>query len=188
MRRAERVGREHRWVGGCVLCRRPCRAAPDAVFVLKGPIRYQRMVGRLRAAEVVVCRTVMFRLDPSSRSVPWATCPAAAHPAASRTPPPRVAHLPDWHGAVSPTSGETHVCSVHMSKEKEAKPKVPAFIQRVMPGASSAELDDATSAFTQYLEVVLRLYARLKEQNNREGDSPDAGKYARVACDHQTQL
>jgi len=55
MARTEHVGREASLGWGDAWCRRQRRAAPDAVFVLKRPIRYQRMVGRSAAAEVVVC-------------------------------------------------------------------------------------------------------------------------------------
>ena len=80
-----------------------------------------------------------------------------------------------------------NVCSVHMSKEQDPKPQIPAFVQRVMPDASSADLDAATAAFAQYLSVVLRLYTRLKQRNSG-GDSREGGTYARVARDEQDRL
>ena len=81
-----------------------------------------------------------------------------------------------------------NVCSVHMSKEQDSKPQIPAFIRRVMPGASSADLDAATAAFAQYLSVVLRLYTRLKQQRDPQSDSREGKTYARVAHDKQDHL
>lgn len=81
-----------------------------------------------------------------------------------------------------------NVCSVHMSKEQDSKPQIPAFVRRVMPGASSADLDAATAAFAQYLDVMLRLYTRLKQQRNSESDSREGKTYARVARDEQDRV
>ena len=81
-----------------------------------------------------------------------------------------------------------NVCSAHMSKEHDAKPQILTFVRRVMPDATSADLDAATAAFAQYLSVVLRMYTRLKQQRDRQSDSREGKTYARVVHDKQDRL
>ena len=57
-----------------------------------------------------------------------------------------------------------------------------------MPEASSADIDAATAAFVQYLDVMLRLYMRLKQQRDPESDSREDKTYARVVSDKQIQV
>ena len=76
-----------------------------------------------------------------------------------------------------------NVCSPHMSKEQDAKPQILTFVRRVMPDASSADLAEATAVFAQYLNVVLRMYRRMKQQLDPESDSREDKTYARVASD-----
>ena len=52
-----------------------------------------------------------------------------------------------------------------------------------MPDASSADLAEATAVFAQYLNVVLRMYRRMKQQLDPESDSREDKTYARVASD-----
>ena len=70
-----------------------------------------------------------------------------------------------------------------MSKEQDTKPQVLAFVRRVMPDASSADLAEGTAVFAQYLNLVLRLYRRTKQQRDPESDSREDKTYARVASD-----
>ena len=133
--------------------------------MLKRPIRYQRMVGPSAAAEVVVCLSGKFRL-----------CPV------------RHGSSTDRHGIVSPISAGMNLCSIHMSSEQDPKPQIPAFIRRVMPDASSADLDAAAAAFARYLNGMLRLYTRLKQQRDSQRDSREGKTYARVARDKQERL
>ena len=76
-----------------------------------------------------------------------------------------------------------NVCSAHMSKEQDTKPQILTFVRRVMPDTSSADLAEATAVFAQYLNVVLRMYRRMKQQLDPESDSREDKTYARVASD-----
>lgn len=55
--------------------------------------------------------------------------------------------------------------------------RIPAFIRKLMPTASEAELEEATENVKRYLVVVLRMYERLKREaaesdsTGLEGDS-----------------
>ena len=106
---ADRAGRPRgiAWLGDAG-CRRQGRAAPDAVLVLKRPIRYQRMVGRLAAAEVVVCL-------PGSRRLPRAICATGI--------PPRLwpCHSPEYDRPMAPKPPESELVRLVMKDATEAE-------------------------------------------------------------------
>jgi len=61
-----------------------------------------------------------------------------------------------------------------MSQENTGN-NIPKFIRRYMPEATEVELQDATKTFRQYVAIVVRIYRRIKSEEEAMQDSPDSG-------------
>ena len=108
MARTEQVSRGASLGWGDAEYRRHGRAAPDTVFVLKRPIRYQRMVGRSAAAEVVVCL-------PGTRRLPRAICAAGISPRLWQL------HSPKYDRSMAPKPPESELVRLVMKDATEAE-------------------------------------------------------------------
>ena len=69
-----------------------------------------------------------------------------------------------------------------MSNAEPRSDHIPAFIRKLMPTASEAELEEATENVKRYLAVVLRMYERLKREAS-ESDSTSLRGDSRIRGD-----
>lgn len=53
---------------------------------------------------------------------------------------------------------------------------VPAFIRRLMPGASEEELQEATENWLAYMGVIWRIHERLRADGERDDSKPPNGR------------
>ena len=60
--------------------------------------------------------------------------------------------------------GKSHISRTVAGMKNGPLNKIPKFILRVMPNASESELLEATEAFRQYVAIIVRLYTRLRQE------------------------
>jgi hypothetical protein len=54
--------------------------------------------------------------------------------------------------------------------DTEEPSKIPLFIRRIMPGATEAELTEATAVFEDYMAIAWKILQRLERESSM--DSP----------------